>query len=163
MSDCLWNDIDTYLMAALTADMGASSAYAVHKLAQVAAGESWDHNQVSYPFAFVRGMRRDPATEYWHEGDEALHYDSVYPYLIIFACVGDNLATVRQTVKELERRGRLAIAARPELGELAATDGEIVTRVEIGRSQVELGGINGHDLGQYIGLAGFELTVYAET
>lgn len=162
MSDCLWNDIDAYLLTELVTELGADSAtYADILLAQVVAGDTFDPDQVSYPFCLVRGFEVEDADAGPH-GDGDVHYDLAYPYELVLGVVEPTLDAARTDIKELLRRAREFIRARPAFGQLSAADGETIVEVMPGRVRVELYGKNGINQGAYMGLASVSFTVKTE-
>lgn len=164
MSDCLWNDIDAYLAAALLEDMGPDSDYATLQIeeANIVVGESFDPDHIGLPFVMVRGLETTFEVEGPH-GDGDVHYDAMtYPYQFIFAAMADTVSETKADIQELARRGRELLRGRVGLGGLTADDGETVVRVDVKGMRVELRGIGGTNQGKYVGFGVVEFDVITE-
>lgn len=162
MSACLWADIDAYLLAAVTTDMGAASTlYSTLKIATVKTGEAAAVNPDHYtlPLVVIDGYEMDPGDNYPH-ADGAIHLDAIrYPYLLAAYTTATTATQAKADGQELLRRFRELLRSRYALGGLTATDGETVTETEIGNGGVAVRGIGGTNTGKYLAIAGLELEV----
>jgi len=162
MSACLWADIDAYLIAAVTADMGTGT-YGTLEIATVKTGEAAAVNPDHYtlPLVIIDGYEMDPGDNYPH-ADGLIHLDNIrYPYLLIAYATASTAAQAKADGQELLRRLRELLRSRYALGGLTATDGETVSQTEIGRGGVAVRGKGGTNTGQYMAIAGLELEVIA--
>lgn len=164
MSACLWNDIDAYLVEALTSDMGQESDYDTLQLHAngIVVGEQFDPDHVEFPFVMVRGLETGFEVEGPH-GDGDVHYDDIsYPYQFVFATLGETVASAKADTQELVRRGREVLRSRPGLNGITADDGETVVRVDVTGVRIELRGVVGSNQGMYIGFGVVEFDVITE-
>jgi hypothetical protein len=172
LSDCLWNDLDAYLLAAYETDMGAPSAYPDLKLALVVVGEAYDPDWVleeradplRYPFCLVRGLEVNYGEDQNPpHGDGVVHYDPItYRYEIQILSKHPDLPTAKQQIQELMRRARTVIQTRPGFGNLQASDGETVYLVEPRLTQIQVQGVNGVNQGTLIVVGRMEVEVMSE-
>lgn len=161
MSDCLWADIDTYLVAAITADMGSGSAVTTHKIVTIVVGDKleFDAPTTTYPAALVAGVECESSDD-THLGGPMTNANR-YFYIIGALAQATTLALAKAAAQELGRRIRAMLnsTSRYALGGLTATDGETVTRVEVTRIEVQT---RGPALGKYQGMVAVEFTVFSE-
>jgi hypothetical protein len=143
---CLWADLDTYLISAVTTDMGASSGYTTLQVGQVILGTEIDEQHATLPAVMVVGERAQITY------DEFGAYNTAYPYLLV-AVHGERVSdmssasshttaytTLKANLQELARRLRLMVDGRGVFGGLAATDGERVWDVTLGDVAITLWG-----------------------
>lgn len=158
MSACLWADIDTYLVAAVIADMGVDSSYSTLKIptASVLVGETFDPDHVTLPFVLIRGMDSDLTGEFEGVDDSALRmFGLVYAYEFVAISSAATVAQAKADAQELYRRLRELLRTRYAFGGLQASDGEIVVQVRPTGGRVGVYGRSGTNAGTY--LAGAEL------
>lgn len=162
MTTCLWNRIDAYLVAQLTANMGAASSYTTLKLAKVEAGETFDIDHVTMPYCLVRGVDVRYDNEGPH-GDGDIHFDDIrYPYDIILVAEATTTALAKSYAKELLSRVREWVRSDFYLAGLVDDDGEIVRRSELGELRIGVVGTGGQNRGKYLGWASMQLTIVSE-
>lgn len=157
MSACLWNDIDTALIAAITADMTDDGDYEDLLVATVLLGDTVNPDQHTLPLVLIRGTEAQYSEDGPH-GDGEIHIDTItYPYELIAIArvepaVDETVTSVTGRAKaaatELLRRLREVVRSRVTLGITApATDGERLDYVRItGNALVQVqgyGGVNG--------------------
>jgi hypothetical protein len=161
MTDCLWTDIDAYLSAAITSDMGVGSSYTSQKIATVVVGDELDFDAptTTYPVALVTGVECTSEDDTHSGGPNANRH--TYPYILSAVAQTTTLALAKATAQELGRRLRVMLnsTARHALGGLTATDGEHVTQVMVGRTEVVT---RGPAKGKYVGIVGVECTLLTE-
>lgn len=163
MSACLWADIDAYLIAAVTADMGAASAYATLKIAGVEVGEIVNPEQKTLPFVLIRGYEASEGDDYAH-GDGVIHLDNMrYPYEIFAFAVSATAAQAKIDAQELRRRLREMMRSRHALDGIApASDGETVIQTNMTGGGVQVRGMAGSNRGAYLAAALLELEVITQ-
>lgn len=159
MSDCLWNDIDAALVAAVTADMTDAGDYADDGLLveTVLLGETVNPDDHTLPLVLIRGMDAQYSEDGPH-GDGEIHIDTItYAYdLIAIARIEpatDETVTAvtgraKAATTELLRRLREVVRSRVALDITApATDGETLDYVRFGGGALVqvygYGGVNG--------------------
>jgi hypothetical protein len=138
MSECLSNDIDDYLAAAVLADMGAGSSYATLKVLQVEIDDfikpalSW-----TPPLVFVSNAA-DEVPEAGPHGDGIVHARMLYKCALSAIVRESTKADARRNAKILQGRLKTLALARFALGGLAATTGErvIMTTIAGGETYV---------------------------
>jgi hypothetical protein len=155
---CLWNDIDSYLISALTTDMGAASAYSTLKLASTPLlADQFEPAKVTFPGVII--VTGEAEHSPGPHGDAVVHLDIRYPYWIVPICSSSTFALAKADAKTLAGRVRDVLRSRYALGGLAATGGEVVTQTEIGATHIE---VRGPNAGAYLGVAIVEFDVFAE-
>lgn len=163
MSACLWNDIDTALTNAITADMTDDGDYEDLLIQTILLGETVNPDQHTLPLVLIRGMEAQYSEDGPH-GDGEIHIDTItYPYdLIAIARIeptaNETVTSVTGRAKaaatELLRRLRECVRSRVTLGITApSTDGEHLdyvrfasSRYSSGNAMVQIqgyGGVNG--------------------
>ena len=161
MSACLWVDIDAYLIAAVTTDMGDGGLYGTLEIATVKTGDTTAVNPDHYtlPLVVVDGYRMETGDNYPH-ADGDIHADGIrYPYVLAAYVTADSDSQAKANGQELLRRLREMMRDRYALGGLSSTDGERVDETWIGRGAVAVRGKAGTNTGRYMAIAGLELEV----
>lgn len=162
MATCLWNRIDAYLVAQLTASLGTASSYTTLKLAGVSVGETFDIDRVTLPYCLVRGVDVRYDNDGPH-GDGYVHFDDIeYPYDIILVADAATEAEAKAAAKELLSRVREWVRGDFWLGGLSDDDGETVTRCELGELRTGVRGVGGQNRGRYMGWASMQLSVFSQ-
>lgn len=171
MSDCLWNDIDNFLLTTIAAELGPSGLYATLQLTPStsvwigppqAIGFTMDPDHVTWPFCLIRGETRTYGAEGPH-GDGELHYDNnLYHYQLIFVTKDDTVSGCKADSSELLRRGRELLRDHIALDGLASNDGETVTQANPTEERVTVRGMNGTNQGAFVGFGVLELEIMSE-
>lgn len=138
MTACLWADIDTYLRAALVADLGAASAlYSTLRLGktngvdEVTVGPEIDEQHATLPAALIVSQRAQ-----YTEGELGNVLNVEYPYIIAVVASHATYTTLKANLQELARRVRILLDTRGVFGPLASTDGEQVNDVVLGNIEI---------------------------
>ena len=114
MSDTLWNDIDTYVEAAIEMDMGSGSGVATLALARIEQGDTFDPDKVTYPFCLIVSDNGSYGEAEAMHGDSEWHMEGVaYNYEIVFAVTNTTAALAKADVKTLLGRPRETQRCRP--------------------------------------------------
>lgn len=158
MTACLWSDIDTYLRAALVADMGASSSlYTTLRLGktngvdEVTVGPEIDEQHATLPAALIVGQRAQ-----YSLGELGNVLNVTYPYIIAIVASHATYTTLKANLQELARRVRIMLDTRGVFGPLASTDGEQIYDVALGDCEITTWG---PVEGSYYGAAEVPFTV----
>lgn len=159
MSGCLWADIDAYLVAAVTADMGSGSAVTTHKIMDVVVGDELDFDAADLHLPAVLITSVDADTDAGPHGDGTVHADNTYRYVIGAVASLTTASNAKIAAQELGRRLRAMLASRHRLGGLTSTDGETVSRTTINRTELQ---VRGPVKNRYLGLTAVDFTVETE-
>ena len=151
MSTCLWADIDAYLVAAITTDLGLSSAlYTTLRVAEIIIGPQIDEQHATLPAILIVGQRC------LHSVDQIQALTMEYPYLLAAVYSHAVYTTLKANLQELARRLRMSVWNRGVFGALTASDGEWVWDVILGNVELTTWG---PVEGLYYGAAEVPLTV----
>jgi len=167
MSDCLWNDIDAWLVSNLVTQMGSGSAYETLKLATIqdeilTDPQSWSN--VDMPVVFVEGRTGRPV-EAEHGGIGTPNQTIRYRYVLLSVVKGEDKSTAKIDAKTMDYRLRqfLLLATNSLRGLANTTGNERVNRIEFGENQVNSFPIARAVNANYYGTATYAIDVFVRS
>lgn len=157
LAESLWNQIDTYLLAAFTADMGAAAGLTTLTVQTFVNTAEWTPNAWTLPAVIVDGETGSLIQEVHFDGNA--HAENTYDYVVGALCISDNYGTARANAKTLGHRLLGVVLDRPSFGDLGNADGsERVQEVHPTRLTVMAFPVDGNKNNWY-GLATLEIDV----
>lgn len=167
MSDCLWNDIDSWMVTNLRSQMGNGSSYTTLKLATVqdeilTDPQAWA--AIDFPAVMVEGRTGKPeASE--HGGFGLPNQTMRLRYVLLGIVLGKDKTTAKQDAKILDYRLRQFILyAISNLRGLANTaNNERVNRLEFAENYVNIFPIARAVNGSYYGTATYAIDIYVRS
>jgi hypothetical protein len=159
-TDCLWNDIDSYLVARVTADLGMASAYTTLQVQEVHVDdtlepeEHWD-----LPAVVISSFMCEPGRSFGGDTDDSAV--NCYRCGITAVLSADSYDQARHDTKELIRRIAKLGRSLGALGRLASTDGETVFDSGVAMQQARIYPAQGSETVWY-GAAIVGVDIYAE-
>lgn len=158
----LWADIDTYLEAAVMAEMGPTGLYSTLKIRATDIDDAWQMDKIKlndlFPFSLIRGYDMTQVIDGF--GDGELHTENTYPYAWVCAAKGADRRQAKRDAQELLMRMRKFLRKRPVLNGLVSTDTETMAgAIELGKGTIEVVGRLDQNVGPYYGMARLDFVI----
>jgi len=167
MSDCLWNDIDSWFVTNLRAQMGSGSSYTTLKLLTIqdevlTDPQTW--SVIDFPAVMIEGRTGRPV-EAEHGGIGTPSQTVRLRYVLLAVSLGKDKATAKHDAKTLDYRLRQFILyAINNLRGLANTaNSERVNRLEFAENYVNIFPIARAVNGSYYGTATYAIDIYVRS
>jgi hypothetical protein len=163
----LWEKIDTYLEAEFLTEMGVGGMYGTHEVGTVVVDDMLTFEKAiladDFPLILLRSLE---ATETFGEhgalaGNKLVVAHS-YPYRVVSMVMVDGKVECRAAAQEMRRRIVTFFAKRRSLGGLRADDGELVSRVELSKTDLWLYGRNDAIDARFYGITETYINVHAK-
>jgi hypothetical protein len=137
MSDCLWNDIDAYLEAAVKTAMGAASAYTTLKVQTVELDDTFEPKESWLLPAFVISSFRAEVPDQTFQMSFG-NYSDLYRVGLTAVTLATTRRQARIDAKTLNGRTMKLTDDYDQLGGLTASDGEHVVFTNVTAREVRV-------------------------